>query len=350
MRVRKDTLIGTAVLALLIAAIGFAAIQFAEPYHQRLVFTFFVNLIIVIGLQVFMGNSDITHFGHIGFVGISAYVVAILATPVVIKKSALAMAPFGLSTVEYPVLTASLMAILVTMVVAFVVGLVMVRQTGVPATIATLAFLVVVHVVLLNWVDLTRGPRAFYGIPVKATLLGATLAAIGAVLIARLFRDSRWGIQLRASSEDIAAAAAVGVHIRRLRFAAWMLSAFLLSIAGILFALFVGTISPKSFYFDLTFLTLAMLIIGGMHSVTGAVIGAVIVALGLEVMRYLENGPEIAGFDLPQMFGLTGFFLGAVIVLGMTFRPEGIVGPQEIEEILRGRNRSNVDDEEALES
>jgi len=350
--IKRSVLLGSAVLGLLIAVIGVSAFVFAEPYHQRIVFTFMVNLIIVLGLQVFMGNSDITHFGHIGFMGIAAYAVAILATPVAIKKSALATAPFGLSGIEFPLPVAILGAIVITMVVAFFVGLVMVRQTGVPATIATLAFLVVVHVILLNWVDLTRGPRAFYGIPIKASLLGATAIAVVGVLIARLFRDSHWGVQLRASSEDVAAAAAVGVRMQRLRFAAWMLSAFFLAVAGILFALFVGTISPKSFYFDLTFLTLAMLIIGGMHSVTGAVVGSIVVALGLEVMRFLENGPEIAGVELPQMFGLTGFYLGAVIVLGMAFRSEGIVGPQEIEEWWmrrRQKAKSDATSDEALQ-
>lgn len=350
---KSKILFGCAILCAVVAIIGVAAILFAEPYYQRIVFTFMINLIIVIGLQVFMGNSDITHFGHIGFVGISAYAVAILTVPLAIKKTALASAPFGLSEVTFSVPVAAVLAIIVTLVVAGLVGAIMVRQTGVAATIATLAFLVVVHVVLLNWIDLTRGPRALYGIPVKATLSWVTFAAVMAVLIARLFRESRWGVQLRASSEDIAAAAAVGVEVRKLRFFAWIISAFMLSIAGIFFALFFGALSPKSFYFDLTFLTLAMLIIGGMHSVTGAVVGSIIVALGTEVMRFLENGPEVFGILVPQMFGLTGFFLGTIIVLGMTFRPDGIVGSQEIDEwLLRHRSKgdTDVDAKELLKS
>ena len=335
----RQALAGAALLAVVIAAIGLGAQAFAEPYYQRLTFTFLVNLIAVIGLQVFMGNSNVTNLGHVSFMGIGAYVVAILAAPVAIKQSALATAPFGLGAISASVPVAIVAAIAVVLLVAFLVGLMLVRQTGIPATIATLALLVIVHVVLLNWVDLTRGPRAFYGIPIKATLGWATVCAIGAVVAARLFRDSRWGLQLRASSENVAAASAMGVRIRRLRLAAWMLSALLMGVAGILFALFVGTISPKSFYFDLTFLTLAMLILGGTRSVTGAVVGAIVVTLGFETMRFLENGPELLSFKLPQMFGLTGFFLGAVIVLFMALRPEGIVGDDEVDEIWRRRRR-----------
>lgn len=333
MKVQTRSIAGALVLSAVIILAGVLFTSFAEPYHQRLFFTFLVNLIVVVGLQVFMGNSDITHFGHIGFMGISAYVVAILAAPIAIKRTALATAPFGLSTIQLSPVLAMIIAVLFALLVAFLVGLVMVRQNGIPATIATLAFLVIVHVVLVNWVDLTRGPRALYGIPVTATLSWAVVGAVFAIFAARVFRDSRWGVQLRAASEDMAAASAVGVRIRKLRFAAWMLSALLMAIAGALFALFVGTISPKSFYFDLTFLTLAMLILGGIHSVTGSVLGCIMVTVGVEIMRYLESGPTIAGTELPSMFGLTGFFLGSIIVLSMTFRPSGLMGSDEIDDV-----------------
>jgi branched-chain amino acid transport system permease protein len=333
MKIARRAMVGAMVLALAVAVAGLLIGVFAEPYHQRLFFTFLVNLIVVIGLQVFMGNSDITHFGHVGFVGISAYVVAILATPVGVKRAALATAPFGLNTIQVSPLTAVVIAIAVTLIIAFLVGAVMVRQTGVPATIATLAFLVIVHVVLVNWVDLTRGPRAFYGIPVKATIGWAVAVAAMAIVLARVFRDSKWGLQLRASSEDVAAASAVGVRIRRLRLAAWMLSAFILAVAGSLFALYVGTISPNSFYFELTFLTLAMLIVGGMHSVSGSVVGCVIVTMGVEIMRFLESGPMLSGLKVPEMFGLTGFFLGLIIVFSMSLRPAGLLGENEIDDL-----------------
>lgn len=337
MTVANRALAGAMVLAVAVIVAAILISAFAEPYHQRVFFTFLINLIVVVGLQIFMGNSDITHFGHVSFVGISAYVVAILATPVAIKRAALATAPFGLNLVELPPLAAAAIAIIVTLAIAFLIGVVMVRQTGVPATIATLAFLVIVHVVLVNWVDLTRGPRAFYGIPVTATIGWAAIAAAVAIVLARLFRDSKRGLQLRASSEDLAAASAVGVHMRQLRLAAWMISALVLASAGALFALYVGTISPNSFYFDLTFLTLAMLIVGGMHSVSGSVIGCVIVTVGVEFMRYLESGPLVAGIKLPEMFGLTGFFLGLIIVVCMTFRPSGLLGDYEIDDLWHRR-------------
>lgn len=334
-----QSLTGALFLGSLVVGIAILAMLFAEPFHHRIVFIFMVNLIAVVGLQVFMGNAGITNYGHVSFVAIAAYTVAVLATPAAIKKTALANAPFGLAGMEFSLAASVLIALLLTMLVALLVGAMLVRQTGTPASIATLALLVIVHVVIMNWVDLTRGPRAIYGIPVKATLGWATFCAVLAIVISRLFRDSPWGLQLRAASENIAAAGAMGVRIKRLRLAAWVLSAAILGVAGILFALFVGTISPKSFYFDLTFLTLVMLVLGGVYSVSGAVIGSMVVTLGFEITRYLENGPVLAGFKLPEMFGLTGVFLGVTIVLCMILRPHGIIGDDEIDEIWRRRQK-----------
>lgn len=329
----RQSISGALLLGAVVGTIGILALLFAEPFYQRIAFIFMVNLIVVVGLQVFMGNADITNYGHVGFMAISAYTVAILATPAAIKKTALANAPFGLASLELGIVASIAIAILITVTIAFIVGIMLVRQAGIAAAIATLALLVIIHVVIMNWVDLTRGPRAIYGIPVTATLGSATICAILAILVARLFRDSPWGLQLRAASENVAAASAMGVPIRRLRLVAWVLSAAIISVAGVLFALFVGTISPKSFYFELTFLTLVMLVLGGTYSVSGAVIGSIVVTLGFEITRFLENGPILAGIKLPEMFGLTGVFLGVTIVFCMMLRPKGLIGDDEVDEI-----------------
>ena len=172
------------------------------------------------------------------------------------------------------------------------------------------------------------------------------LISAGAVIAARLFRDSKSGVQLRASGEDIDAAEAMGVNIRWLRLVAWTLSAAIIAVGGVMYAYLIGSISPKSFYFEATFLTLAMLILGGTRSVSGAVIGAVVVTVGFEIMRYFESAPEILGLQLPQIFGLTGFFLGGTIVLFMALRPDGLIGNDEIDEIFErylGRRRSRIE-------
>ena len=338
-------------LALLPILIGVLVLIFADTAQIRVTNIFYINMIVVLGLQVTMGNSNVASLGHITFMGIAAYIAAILVIPTAIKMSILRTAPFGLPQVEVSAALAALIAVVITTLIAFVVGLAITRQSGIAGTIVTLAWLVIVHVVIVNWIDLTRGPRALYGIPVSTSIVWLMFISAAVVIVARLFRDSKSGVQLRASGEDIDAAEAMGVNIRWLRLLAWTLSGAIIAVGGVLYAYLIGSISPKSFYFEATFLTLAMLILGGMRSVSGAVIGAIVVTIGFEIMRYFESAPEILGVQLPQIFGLTGFFLGGTIVLFMALRPDGLVGNNELDEIIgrffsrrRARAESSMQD------
>lgn len=329
----------TALPAIVLVLAGTMIGLFGEPFQIRVAYMFFVNLVIVLGLQVFMGNSTVANLGHISFAGIAAYTVAVLHTPAALKATLIPTAPFGLADIQLDFVSASVIALLVTAAVAWVTGLGLCRLSGVAATIGTLALLVIVHVILINWIDVTRGPRAFFGIPVALSLPWAIGASVIAIFLAKLFRDSNIGLQLRASGDNHLAARAMGVDVMQVRLKAWVLSACLVGLGGILFALFMGTIAPKSFYFHQTFLTIAMLILGGMRGVSGAITGTVVVAAGFELVRSLESGPEILGMQLPTMFGLTGFFLGAVIVLALALRPDGLLGNDEFEDYWRNYRR-----------
>jgi branched-chain amino acid transport system permease protein len=113
-----------------------------------------------------------------------------------------------------------------------------------------------------------------------------------------------------------------------------VVSTLFFAVAGIAYAFYLGTISARPFYFNFVFLTVAMLILGGLRSVTGAVFGTLLISIGLEVVRWLETGPNIAGVKLPQMLGLSGLLLGAVIVVVMAFLPKGMMENREVEDFL----------------
>src|SRR5690606_39209128 len=121
----------------------------------------------------------------------------------------------------------------------------------------------------------------------------------------------------------------------RTRIWAWVISAGVCAAGGGLLALFLGTVTPRDFYLKLTFTTLAMLFVGGVRSVTGAVVGVLLITFGNEVFRWLGDGATIGPLTLPQIPGLTDIFLGAVIAGTMLLRPQGILSTAEIEELLR---------------
>ena len=121
--------------------------------------------------------------------------------------------------------------------------------------------------------------------------------------IAFVYQETRSALLLRASREDEAAAAAAGIHIVRHRLIAFVISGFLSGIAGVLLAHFLGTVRVETFYLDLTFLIVAMLVIGGMRSLTGAVAGALVIAALTEFLRQTEIGFTVGKTDLAAPAG-----------------------------------------------
>ncbi|UWR22133.1 branched-chain amino acid ABC transporter permease [Sulfitobacter sp. S190] len=333
-RGQKRGVVGACMLAAILIGIGVLATYFASRYQLRLIYSAYVNLIVVLGLQVFMGNSRLTNLSHSAFMGIGAYAAAICVTPVAMKQIALPDAPWGLNAFALDPVMSAVVALVITGVIAFLVGIFIVRMTGTGATIATLAILVIVHSIFLYRTDIFKGNQALFGIPQVFSLTSIVILAVIVVFIVRGFRESAWGVMLRASADDETGSAAMGVNVVRLRLIAWVLSGLVLGCAGIAYAYFLGTISARPFYFNHVFLTLAMLIFGGMRTVTGAVLGTFAISFGLEVIRWLETGPVIIGIDLPEVLGLSGVMLGLVIVLTMALRPVGVMGDREIEELV----------------
>ena len=330
----KNAVWGASLLSIIIAIIGLSVILFGERYHLRLVYAAYVNLLVVLGLQVFMGNTNITNLSHSAFMGLGAYVAAICVTPVKIKMLSLPDAPWGLNTFELDAISSALISLTITGFLAFLTGLIIVRLSGIGATIVTIAVLVIVHSIFMHRTDIFKGKQAFFGIPQVFDLNSIIIISILVIFVARFFRESKWGIQLRASSDDETSASAMGVNIFNLRLFAWTLGGLILALAGICYAYFLGTISARPFYFHHVFLTLAMLILGGMRSITGAVLGTIMITFGLEGVRFMETGPVFIGVKFPEMLGLSGITLGAVIVIIMVLRNGGLVGNFEIEQLF----------------
>ncbi|MGB3177064.1 MAG: branched-chain amino acid ABC transporter permease [Albidovulum sp.] len=332
---QRKGLIGASLLSILILAIVGIYYLWGESYQARILYATFVNLLVVVGLQVFTGNANITGFSHAAFMGIAAYAAAICVTPAAMKLISLPDAPWGLNAFELSPIVSALIALVITGVLGVLTGMIVVRLSGVGVTIVSIAILVIVHSIFLHRTDIFKGNQALFGIPKIFGLPHITLLIILAIFVARLFRESAIGLQLRACADDEAGARSMGVDVYRVRLIAWVLGTLFFATAGIAYAFFLGTISARPFYFNFVFLTVAMLILGGLRSVSGAVFGTLLISIGLEVVRWLETGPTLVGVKLPQMLGLSGLLLGVVIVAVMAFLPNGIMGNREIEDLFR---------------
>jgi branched-chain amino acid transport system permease protein len=304
--------------------------DFAPTILQRRVTQGLIDLVAVTGLYVFVGNSGVLSFGNVAFMAIGAYVSALLTMPVAAKGVFLPDLPAWLAAAEWPALGGALAGGGGAAIVALVVGFPLMRLSGISASIATFAILVVTYVVLGNWTAVTGGQNSLMGLPIYVGLWTAAAWAIAAVVIAFLYQESRSALALRASREDEAAAAASGVRLVPHRLFAFTISAFLSGVAGVLLAHFLGTVRVETFYLDLTFLLIAMLVVGGARSLTGAVAGVIVIATLTELLRLAETGVTIGGTTIAAPGGLGDAILALLMLLIILFRPKGIAGGREI--------------------
>ncbi len=312
---------------------------FGVRLFDRIATNLCIALVLVLGLQVFMGNSGILSFAHIGFMGVGAYTSAVLTIPTQMK---------GMSLPDlFPILTAIQMSPYVGMLlgglmaaaVAAIVSYPLMRLSDAAAVITSFALLVVLHTIMTHWSMVTNGPRTLFGLPKATDLPLAAGAAILAVVAAVAFKESRSGLLLRASRDDEVAAGAMGAHIPRLRWQAFIISALFAGIGGGLWGHFITSFSPKAFFLKETFVILSMLVIGGPATVTGAVVGALIVTISFESLRAFEAALNQAEIFTEQVVGLTEIVLALAMIAVLALRPGGLFATHEIGALLNRRAR-----------
>ena len=164
--------------------------------------------------------------------------------------------------------------------------------------------------------------------------VGLLFAAL-TILAAAAFQASPVGLRLRASRDEEIAARAVGVGVFGQRWVAFVVSAFFTGIGGALYVQSVGAITADALYFQYTFLIIAMLVVGGIGSLAGAVGGALLVSAVAEVLGRLEEGEAVGPLTFSLRPGLRDVVLAAVLILVLLLRPAGLIGGREIGPIRR---------------
>lgn len=329
MRLATRTARGTALFAVPLVAIALLTAALASPANERIVVNFFITLVLVLAIQLFSGNSGIVSFGHIGFMGVGAYVGALLTIPPVLKQTILPSLPNWLIELQLGFLPSILVAAAVAGVVAGVLGLPLARMQEGAMAMATIGVLVIFFVVFDSWDSVTRGATGLFGIPQQTTIFSAVGFAILALAVSRAFRESRVGVKVRASRADPVAAEALGANVVRVRWLAWTLSGVLMGMGGGLWAEFNLAFGPRQFFFAQTFNVLAMLVVGGLASTSGAVAGAAIITVAFELLRRMEEATAIQG--------LTQIAVAVLILAVLYRRPEGLFGRFEADDAIARR-------------
>jgi len=301
-----------------------------SPILTRFVTVMYINLILVLGLQMYMGNSGIVAFAHIGFMGVGAYGSALFSMAPVMKSMALPDLYPVLANVQIPFFWAVLAGGGISALVAAVVGWPLMRLSDFAAVITQFALLVIMHTIFVHWSAVTNGPRTLFGLDRHTYLVGALCWSLVLLAGAFWFKESKIGLQLRASRDERTAAAGVGINIVFVRWVGFVVSAFLAGLAGGLWAHFILSFQPSAFYLRETFLIMGMLVIGGPGTITGAFVGTVSVTIAFQGLRALENWVNIHQVFSFPIVGLTDVALSIALILMLIFRPGGLIERLEL--------------------
>jgi branched-chain amino acid transport system permease protein len=287
-------------------------------YFLHLIVLMELYLILSLSLNLMVGYTGLLTLAHAAFYGIGAYVCTLL------------MVDLG-----WPFLPSLALAIGGAFVLSMLISLSSLRFRGDYFILMTLAFQVIVFTILYNWVGVTRGPFGVPGIP-KPSIFGLTIdslasfsvfgflcAALVAGFLTVVFR-SPFGRALQAIRDDELAATALGKKHLSFKLRSVAIASSCAAVAGALYATYVTFIDPTSFTLDESILMLSMVIVGGTGNVRGPIVGALILVLLPEVLRFMAIPDSVAANTRLIIYGL-------LLILMMRFRPQGIAGRYQFE-------------------
>jgi branched-chain amino acid transport system permease protein len=305
--------LGTLAAIAIVWALDWAASRTLNPYIYRVVVLCSINVILALSLNLVNGITGQFSIGHAGFMAVGAYASAaytVYAVPLM----------FGSGYAQNGWLTAAafLLAILVgglvSAVAGFLVGLPSMRLRGDYLAIVTLGFGEIIRVAILN-IDAVGGARGFAGIPPRTNLAWVLAGAWLTFAVIRNLMRSYHGRALLAIREDEIAAEALGVPTTRYKVMAFVIGAFFAGVAGALFSHYTY-LHTNSFTFMKSIEVVIMVVLGGMGSLTGSILGAVLLTALPELLRF-ASAERLIIYSL-------------LLIVLMIARPQGILGRREL--------------------
>lgn len=286
-------------------------------YLIHLGILFSIYAILGISLNLVVGYTGLLSMTHAAFYGLGAYTTAILLTQFGVN--------FFLSV---------LLGMIVAGIVALGIGIVLSRFRGDIYALASFGFNIIVYSIFLNWQSLTRGPLGIAGID-KPSLFGLNFSNNFSFLIltviilllvysfSQFVAKSSFGRILKAIREDEQAIQVFGYQTIYYKLAIFVIGACLAAVAGSLFASYISFVDPSSFVLMESIFILAIIILGGLANLRGAVLGALFLILLPEILRFVGFPSDIAAQMRQVVYGL-------ILILLMLYRPQGLMGEYKL--------------------
>jgi branched-chain amino acid transport system permease protein len=320
----------------LAAGVAFAAFlavadTWFDAFSVRVLSLCAIYVLLALSLNLVNGFTGLFSLGHAGFMAVGAYTCALLTMTPEQKQMNFFLEPIApwLAQVQIPFVPALLAAGVVAALLALLVGAPVLRLKDDYLAIATLGFAEIIRVVLTNTQSITNGALGLKGLPKYATtgVVWAS-AALGVAFMALLARSS-YGRALKAVRDDEIAAGAMGVDVFRVKLVSFTTSSFMAGVGGALLGHLLTTIDPKMFTFMLTFNILLVVVLGGIGSITGSVIGAIAVTILMEALRFLDGPMNLLVVRTEGLPGLRMVVFSLLLMIVVLFRQRGLMGNRE---------------------
>jgi branched-chain amino acid transport system permease protein len=322
----------SAALLLLVVGILFWFGRFGSDYHVRILNNMAIYITLAVSYNLINGVCGLLHLGPNGFIAIGAYTSALLTMTPAEKNLNFILENliWPLNVIHMPFFISLVAAGCVAAAFAFVISFPVLRVRGDYLAIVTLGFGEVIRVLCNASQSVTNGPLGLKGLAPHTTLWWSWgVAIVTVVAITKLVRSS-YGRAMKAIREDESAARAMGVDPTRLLMLGFLIGAFFSGVAGGLLAHLITTISPSLFTFILTFNLLIIIVVGGLGSTTGAIIGAMLFAWGGEALRVVESPMHLGFFTMPGIPGMRMVIFSLILLLVIIFARKGIMGRNEL--------------------
>lgn len=328
---KKTKIILNLLLTLMLALFLWWANGNLDGYKIQVLNLIAVNAILALSLNLIYGFTGMFSLGHAGFMAIGAYVSAILILPAAQKEMMYILEPiiWPFSVLQAPFFISVLAGGLIAALLGLLIALPVLRLGGDYLGIATLGFAEIIRVVFTNITPITNGALGLKGIPPYANLGWNYFWCVLTFFVIVKLLSSNFGNCLRAIRDDEVAAKAMGINTFKCRAISFAVGAFFAGVGGALMGSLITTIDPKMFNFQLTFNILMIVVAGGLGSITGSMVGAVVITVLLEWLRFVEDTIEIGSFVIVGIPGMRMVIFSLVLLLIILYRREGIIGGYE---------------------
>lgn len=331
-------IIKLSILAIAIIFIWFAQNHF-DPYAVSILNNIAIFAILALSYNLINGIAGQFSLEPNGFVALGAYVTALFTLPAATKIDMFALedpAPLVLA-MHATFLPALIMSGIVAAVLAFILSVPVFRVRGDYLAIVTLGFGFIIRIFAMNSPTYTNGALGLNDIPSTANLYWTGFIMIVTFVIMLNIIYSKYGRAMKAVRDDEDAATAMGINTFWIKTYAFMTSAFFEGVGGGLMASLLTTIAPDQFTFLLTFQLLIIIVLGGLGSMSGTMIGAILVMGGTEWLRFLDQNMDIFGYNTGAHPGLRMVVFSILLIVMMLFARRGIFGNKELTDIFRRR-------------